>query len=96
MAHRVGSEGPLGTRDGGGGGSGLSGIFRQGTEAVKAGVMEAKTHLGPAQDPTCQTKRKGRKRRLKGVRKEKRRTPVAGTWAAVGFTHSPGAFSWAP
>lgn len=49
------------------GGSGLSGIFRQGTEAVKAGVMEAKTHLGPAQDPTCQTKRKGRKRRLKGA-----------------------------
>lgn len=36
-------------------GSGLSGIFRQGTEAVKAGVMEAKrTQLGWAQDPPRQ------------------------------------------
>lgn len=53
----AGSEGPLGIRDGGGG-SGLSGIFRPGTESAKAGVMEAKTHLGPTQDPTCQTRRR--------------------------------------
>lgn len=54
------SEGPLGTR--GEGGVAYQGFFRQGTEALKAGVMEAKrTHLGAAQDPPCQTRlREGR------------------------------------
>lgn len=45
--------------------------------------------------PAAPEKTQGGKRELKRGRKEMgRRTRVAG--AAVGFTHSPGAFSWAP
>lgn len=73
-------------------GRGLSGIFRQGTETVKAGVMDAKrTQLGRAPDPPCRIRRRERRGSWRGRKEMGRRTR-----AAVGFTHSPGAFSWAP
>lgn len=68
-----------------------------GTEAVKAGVMEAKKNTprsGPG--PAAPGEAPARRRQHKGVRKQKEGTRVAGSGAAVGFTHSPGAFSWAP
>lgn len=95
VAHRTGGEGPLGI------GRGLAcQILRWGAEAVKAGVMEAKEHSPTGTGPAVPEKTQGGKRQQTGERKEReRRTRVArapGRGAAVGFTHSPGAFSWAP
>lgn len=86
-APRQGSQGPPE-------GSGLSGI--QTGDGSREGRCDGSqgTHLGQAEDPPRQIRRKEARAAEGGKKRDGQED--AGCGAAVSFTHSPGAFSWAP